>query len=95
VSTTETLLYLVVIPAVVVAVIWVLAYRGGPGRGGRYRPGRPFAFTPVWYLADHHHPAEPSARATPEPGRVRAALPAAVVPSGDLHATTGGASERW
>lgn len=37
-------------PAAVIAVIYGLVY-GGSMRGKRYRPGRPFASEPVWFLA--------------------------------------------
>ncbi len=97
-STTETLLWFVAVPAVIVAVIWLLAYGRGPERKKRYRPGRPFQFTPVWYVADHDHPDSSSTRRTRaelERGRVRAALPTAAVPTGETQRTTGGASDRW
>src|SRR5690606_11791925 len=52
-SGTEQLLILVGVPVVVVAVVWALASIGGPHAKKRYRPGRPYDFRPVWYLANH------------------------------------------
>jgi hypothetical protein len=78
-------LYLVVVPAAIVAIIWGLASIGGPQAKRRYRPGRPYDFIPVWYLANHRH----------GPGDLtRPALPAG---SGDgsVQGSTGGASDRW
>jgi hypothetical protein len=81
VSGAEQVLYLVVVPAVIVAVVWGLASIGGPQAKRRYRPGRPYEFIPVWYLANHR------------PGTERPALPAAETET--VQGTTGGASDRW
>jgi hypothetical protein len=69
-------------------VLALLVYAGGARRGGkRYRPGRPFVFTPVWFLAA----PEQQARA----GITR------VLKAGTLGGRvtrpreTGGASDRW
>ena len=80
-SGAEQVLYLVVVPAVIVAVVWGLASIGGPQAKRRYRPGRPYEFIPVWYLANHRHDGE------------RAALPPAQTEP--IQGTTGGASDRW
>jgi hypothetical protein len=79
VSGAEQVLYLVVVPAVIVAVVWGLASIGGPQAKRRYRPGRPYEFIPVWYLANHGRDGE------------QLALPSSVQAEG----TTGGASDRW
>jgi hypothetical protein len=81
VSGAEQVIYLVVVPAVIVAVVWGLASIGGPQAKRRYRPGRPYEFIPVWYLANHERDGE------------RPALPPA--PSEPIQGTTGGASDRW
>lgn len=83
------MLYLVGVPAVVVAVIWALAYRGGSSAEKRYRPGRPYQFTPVWYLANHQ-----GGQPQPE-GRDRPALPAPDRSGDSAPLPVGGASERW
>jgi hypothetical protein len=50
-SIIETLLVFVGIPALVVIIVFGLVYSGGAKRARRYRPGRPFDFAPVWFLA--------------------------------------------
>lgn len=87
-SVTEQLLYLVVIPAVVVAVVWALASIGGPQARKRYRPGRPFDFTPVWYLANHRGRAPATDRPQLEAG-------GAATAGGATGGVNGGASDRW
>lgn len=51
-SVTETVLVFAGIPLAIVLVISGLAALGGGGHAAkRYRPGRPFEFAPVWFLA--------------------------------------------
>lgn len=84
----EQVLYLVVVPAAIVAVVWALASAGGPQSRRRYRPGRPYEFAPVWYLANH--------RSGPAPERVaRAELTAGTARGAGMPGATGGASDRW
>lgn len=97
-SVTETLLIFVGIPAVIVLAITALAMVGG-GRGGakRYRPGRPFEFTPVWFLSRPEHLGE-SARTA-----LAAGAPVRALTGGDQETAvarqradaTGGASDHW
>ncbi|MDQ7909600.1 hypothetical protein RB614_34280 [Phytohabitans sp. ZYX-F-186] len=97
------------IPLAIVLVISGLAALGGGRAAKRYRPGRPFDFAPVWFLAapeqlvgaetagaEAAHAELPAG--TPSP----AALPAGPsVAKGELVAAptrvgpTGGASDRW
>jgi hypothetical protein len=49
---TETVLVFVGIPAAVIAIIYGLVYGGSAARSKRYRPGRPFNPTPVWFVAN-------------------------------------------
>lgn len=51
-SIAETVLVFAGIPAAIVLVVAALVY-GTTGRRNskRYRPGRPFTFTPVWFVA--------------------------------------------
>lgn len=82
---TEQVLYLVVVPAVVVAVVWALASIGGPEARKRYRPGRPYTFAPVWYVANHRRGGPATAGEAP-----------ALTSGAEVgHGTTGGASDRW
>jgi hypothetical protein len=80
---------LVVIGAAVALylVIAALVYVGSGRRSRRYRPGRPFEFTSVWFLSS----PERQARAGVVPGReLAAATPARPRPK-----QTGGASDVW
>ncbi|SHN26886.1 hypothetical protein [Cryptosporangium aurantiacum] len=65
-SVLETTLVFVIIPLAVAGVLALLTLgAGGGNRTPRYRPGMPFEFTPVWFLAapptslsaDGQHPA--------------------------------------
>ncbi|MBA3252046.1 MAG: hypothetical protein H0T66_17480 [Geodermatophilaceae bacterium] len=49
-SIVETLLVYVGIPAAIYAVIAVLVFARGGAKTTRYRPGKPWAHEPVWYL---------------------------------------------
>lgn len=99
-SVTETLLIFVGIPAAIVLVISALALAGGNGRRARrYRPGRPFDFTPVWFLSAPEQITE-AGRA-----EITAGSSAPALTSGETGSTatgartrtgaTGGASDRW
>jgi len=83
----ETLLLLIGAALAVALVIVALVYAGGSRKSKRYRPGRPFEFTPVWFLSAPEH----QARAAIRPGRelVRSSGRATPVRG------TGGASDRW
>lgn len=102
-SVTNTLLVFVGIPVATVLVIAgliMLVSRTGPGGGPkRYRPGRPFDFTPVWFLSSPKQVAQPEAAGRKTlPGGV----PAPAVRAGGetdgartRAGVTGGASDRW
>jgi hypothetical protein len=104
-SVTETLLIFVAVPAGIVLVISGLALAGGGGRRDRrYRPGRPFEFTPVWFLSSPEQLSEPARERLTGAGRAvgSGATPRAL-PAGEIETTgtrpragaTGGASDRW
>ena len=95
-SITETILVFVCIPLAVIGLIFLLVYGTSAARGRRYRPGRPFEPTPVWYTAGGSAAAAAEAdtearalTAAPE-GRDTSEWPE-VVRTGD----TGGASDSW
>ncbi|MGN9777974.1 aa3-type cytochrome oxidase subunit CtaJ [Micromonospora sp. H33] len=99
-SVTETLLVFVGIPAAAVLVIAGLAYAGnrdGGGGGKRYRPGRPFDFTPVWFLSRPEELAD-SAGTVLAAGAQAPALTSRKQEQAGIEAPaggTGGASDRW
>ncbi|WP_163509835.1 hypothetical protein [Fodinicola acaciae] len=84
------------IPAAVVLVIAALVYGTSARRSTRYRPGRPFDFAPVWFLA-----AAPDAGAVGAPRTTAGQLEAAAqesVPAGQSEPAAeskGGASGSW
>ncbi|WBB71100.1 hypothetical protein [Micromonospora sp. WMMD812] len=99
------MLVFVGIPAAAVLVIGGLAYvahRGGGGGGGggrakRYRPGRPFDFTPVWFLGRPEQLAD-SAGTALAAGAQAPALTSRKQEQAGREAPaggTGGASDRW
>jgi hypothetical protein len=102
-SVTETVLYFVVIPVGAVLVIAGLALAGGGRSARRYRPGRSYDFTPVWFLSSPEQVASAGGGAggpALESGRHRAELTSAAEGTGGQGAaapagTTGGASDRW
>ena len=47
----QTLLTLLGIAVGFALIVAALVFVGGSRRSKRYRPGRPFTFTPVWFLA--------------------------------------------
>lgn len=49
--TGSEVLILTLPPLAVVLLITALVYAGSTRHNRRYRPGRPFEFTPVWFVA--------------------------------------------
>ncbi|MFC5926023.1 hypothetical protein [Micromonospora vulcania] len=99
------MLVFVGIPAAAVLVIAGLSYAGsrgsaGAGHGGgtkRYRPGRPFDFTPVWFLGRPEQLAD-SAGTALTAGAQAPALTSHKLEQASVEAPaggTGGASDRW
>jgi hypothetical protein len=96
-SATETALIFVGIPAAITLLITVLVF-GPSGRSRRrYRPGRPFEFTPVWFLSSPEQLAEPSTtRALPTSAQPPALAGGDLEKAGAVTASPlGGASDRW
>ena len=96
-SITETVLVFVGIPAAVVAAVYILVFATVGRRGSkRYRPGRPYTFAPVWFLASEdgsHRPALGAGTGRPAiPGPV---LAQAADAAAATHGVTGGASDSW
>jgi hypothetical protein len=99
----QDLLLYVGVPLAVIGLIYVLVYASGSRGAKRYRPGRPYDFAPVWFLARPE---------TDGPAAVEHAAGHAAVTSGGAHLAsieaapvavvapksaglTGGASDRW
>jgi hypothetical protein len=99
-SIIETTLVFAGVPAAVVLLVAAGVYTGGSRRSKRYRPGRPFEFTPVWFLAAPEDAAEVAGRAELT-GSARKALTGAAADDewpaeAEVHEhATGGASDRW
>ncbi|GIH00064.1 aa3-type cytochrome oxidase subunit CtaJ [Plantactinospora mayteni] len=97
-SVSDTLLVFVAIPAAAVLVITVLARAGKSGRNARrYRPGRPFEFTPVWFLSSPEHLSESARTALPAGAEARALTSGEIetISAPKRAGVTGGASDRW
>jgi hypothetical protein len=86
-----TTLILIGIAVGVAVVIYGLVYAGGSRGAKRYRPGRPFTFTPVWFLSA----PERQSRAGIAAGRELVAAPPANAGRPARVRETGGASDRW
>jgi hypothetical protein len=101
-SIIETTLIFAGAPAAVMLLIAGAVYAGGSRRSKRYRPGRPFDFTPVWLLSAPEQLTK-AAHARELAGARRAELTA----GGEASTVTewsgdkaqphviGGASDRW
>ena len=105
-SVLSTFLVFVVIPLAAILLIGGLAYAGASGgrTNRRYRPGRPYDFQPIWFLAAPERIGTPVAAPLLhgqvhgeleqgdriEPGVIEDSAGARVLPG-----PTGGASDRW
>ncbi|MEV4411958.1 hypothetical protein [Catellatospora sp. NPDC049609] len=80
------------IPLAVIAIVFAWVYAAGGRNAKRYRPGRPYEFKPVWFLA------RPEADGPDGHAALDAAARAELVAAGDASPVvdvTGGASDRW
>lgn len=97
-SITNTVLYFVLLPTALVVLVAALSLLGGGAerRKRRYRPGRPYDFSPIWFLAapERVRPDVPGASGSPSQSR---AITSGVAETGGrtLMGATGGASDRW
>lgn len=105
---TQDLLIFVGIPLAVIGIVFALVYASPGGRGTkRYRPGRPYRYAPVWFLARPETDGPSAAAITSGHGGDHAALTAsdasvarvastdAAVAEREHPGVTGGASDRW
>ena len=80
----KDLLIFVGIPLAVIAFIYALVYLSGSRSAKRYRPGREYMYSPVWFLAK------------PETDGPEAAPAKELTSASPAHpGLTGGASDRW
>ena len=95
-SISSTVLLFLVIPAVVIGLVAGLVMAGADRsrRTRRYRPGRPYDFQPIWFLARPERVATADADGHARPALTQGVLTdstgARVQPG-----TTGGASDSW
>lgn len=97
-SIIETTLIFGGIPLAVVLAVYGAVYAGTSRRSRRYRPGRSFEFTPVWFLSSPELLTGNETHAELSAAPARAALDAAgewPAPSTTYDHATGGASDRW
>ena len=99
-SIIETTLIFAGSPAAVILLVAGAVYAGGSRRSKRYRPGRPFEFTPVWFLAAPEQVAEVAGRseltAATRPALTGAEADKEWPAEAQVHEhATGGASDRW
>ena len=100
-SVLNTFLVFAGIPLGVVLVIAALAVAGSDRtrRTRRYRPGRPYDFQPIWFLASPEQVGPPYGRPALEHGAASPAIEAGVIEDSSgarvLPGPTGGASDRW
>lgn len=81
----------------IIAVICAIVYAGSARRAKRYRPGRPFPFTPVWFLAAPQDQVTAGGRQLSAAGRPAISGPGVESAPGEqpVLGETGGASDRW
>jgi hypothetical protein len=97
----STLLVFVVIPLGIILVIAALAVAGSnrTRRKRRYRPGRPYDFQPIWYLASPEQVGIGNGGRALGQQTEQPQLEAQVIEDSSgarvLPGPTGGASDRW
>jgi hypothetical protein len=96
-SIISTVLIFVVLPVGFMVVVGALSLAGGSARRTRrYRPGRPYEFRPIWFLARPEQ-VGPAPGGKPGPRAQAPAIESGVVETGARvpAGATGGASDRW
>jgi hypothetical protein len=99
---TQELLIFAGIPLAVIGLIFALVYLSGARSAKRYRPGRAYAYAPVWFLArpetDGPAATHAASHAASHSAEIGGAVPRAEITAADgsTHpGVTGGASDRW
>jgi len=97
-SISNTVLVYLVIPAAIITVVAALVFAGSDRtrRTKRYRPGRPYDFQPIWFLAS---PERVTGAAGGADGHHARAIEAGVLEDSTGHRVlpgpVGGASDSW
>ena len=97
-SISNTALVFLVIPAAIITVVASLVFAGSDRtrRTKRYRPGRPYDFQPIWFLAS---PEQVTGGAASADGHHKAIEAAPVLEDATGHRVlpgpVGGASDSW
>ena len=100
-SVVSTTLIYVIIPIVIVAIIASLSVAGSDSnrQSRRYRPGRPYDFQPIWYLAapEQVGPAlgGPTAEKRAQPPEIESGIIEDSSGAPVRPGPTGGASDSW
>ncbi len=100
-SVLSTVLIYAIIPAACVAVIAALSFVGShtdrPSR--RYRPGRPYDFAPIWFLAAPEQVSSAFGGRTDDQRAQPPAIESGIIEDSSGRPVrpgpTGGASDRW
>ncbi len=98
-SVLNTVLVFVILPAAIVAVVVGLSRAGSDSnrQSRRYRPGRPYDFAPIWFLASPEQVSGPLGATNP--AKMPAAIEAGIIEDSSgtpvRPGPTGGASDRW
>lgn len=98
VSVLNTVLVFLVIPVIIILVVTGLSRVGSDSRrpSKRYRPGRPYDFAPIWFLAS---PEQVTTAIGSGPAKSRPAIEAGIIEDSSGVAVrpgpVGGASDRW
>ena len=97
-SISNTVLVFLVIPAAIITVVASLVFAGSDRtrRTKRYRPGRPYDFQPIWFLAS---PEQVNGVTAAADDHHRRAIAAPVLEDSTGHRVlpgpVGGASDSW
>ncbi len=98
-SISSTVLVFLVIPLGVILLVAALVFAGSDRtrRGHRYRPGRPYDFQPIWFLATPEQVHRSAPALTGRQGRPELEAPFLEDAAGHRvqPGPTGGASDSW
>jgi hypothetical protein len=96
-SISSTVLVFVIIPAAIILLVALLVLAGSDRtrRTRRYRPGRPYDFQPMWFLASPEQVTGASAGADGHQKAIEAPILEDATGHRVLPGPVGGASDSW